>query len=302
MQNRVPVPRAARPDLPDFPPVPRKCNRHDGWTPARQKAFIDALADTGSVRRAAAMVNMSQANAYALRRAAGAEGFRRAWDSALDFGLARLKDLAFERAIEGELVPVFVGGKLMGFRRKHNDALLIFCLRHYGRDASGKRTTINYFSTRASAGAASGGIKGAGAQASATTMRTVIHGDGGSMDAALRDDEHAAALAGFAGVTLDAEAEAAVAAAITACAERRAAADAAIAAGGEEAADAAGDDPGEPFIPLPFEGTPYRGTLEPPVRIEEAVDWVPAADEADGAPVMPSPSPAAPPIPGRGRA
>ena len=34
--------------LPDFDPVPRKY-RHDGWTPERQKAFIAALADTGSV-------------------------------------------------------------------------------------------------------------------------------------------------------------------------------------------------------------------------------------------------------------
>ena len=60
----------------------------------------------------------------------GAEGFRRAWEAALDFGVARLKDVAFERAIDRYLVPVFVAGKLMGFRRRHNDALLMFCLRH----------------------------------------------------------------------------------------------------------------------------------------------------------------------------
>ena len=152
MQNRTPIAAEARPPLPDFTPVPRKY-RHDGWTPERQRAFIAALADTGSVRRAAAMVNMAQTNCYTLRRAPGAEGFRRAWEAALDFGIARLKDIAFERAIDGYLVPVFVAGKLMGFRRKHNDALLMFCLRHYGQDAGGKRTTINYFSTRASAGA-----------------------------------------------------------------------------------------------------------------------------------------------------
>ena len=141
--------------IPEFTPVPRRY-RHDGWTPERQKAFIEALADTGCVTRAAAMVNMAQANCYALRRAPGAEEFRRAWDATLDFGLKRLKDVAFERAIEGQLVPVFVAGKLMGFRRKRNDALLMFCLRHYGQDATGKRTTINYFSTRASAGAGAG--------------------------------------------------------------------------------------------------------------------------------------------------
>lgn len=132
MQNRTPFAREDRPALAAFAPVPRRY-RHDGWTPERQRAFIEALADTGSVTRAAAMVNMAQANCYALRRAAGAESLRRAWDAALDFGLKRMKDIAFERAIEGQLVPVFVAGKLMGFRRKRNDALLMFCLRHRRR-------------------------------------------------------------------------------------------------------------------------------------------------------------------------
>lgn len=54
MRNRTPVAAADRPPLPEFTPVPRK-PRHDGWTPERQKAFIEALADTGSVSRAAAM-------------------------------------------------------------------------------------------------------------------------------------------------------------------------------------------------------------------------------------------------------
>ena len=155
MQNRVPVPKEARPALPEFTPVPR-LYRHDGWTPEQQKAFIEALADTGSVSRAAGLVNMAQANCYTLRRAPGAESFRRAWEAALDFGVQRLKDIAFERAIEGQLSPVFVAGKLMGFRRIRNDALLMFCLRHYGQDSNGKRTTVNYFSTRASAGAGAG--------------------------------------------------------------------------------------------------------------------------------------------------
>jgi hypothetical protein len=225
MQNRVPATRAERPPLPAFEPVPRKTKRHDGWTPERQKAFIEALADTGSVRRAARMVNMSQANAYVLRRAPGADGFRRAWDAALDFGLGRLKDLAFERAIKGELIPVFQSGKLLGFRRKHNDALLIFCLRHYGRDASGKRTTINYFSTRASAGSGSGADDAeAAAQAIATTGPTVISGERAGGDGALRDDPMAAALIGLEGDTLDPQAEAAITAALADHAARRAAA------------------------------------------------------------------------------
>ena len=71
MQNRVPVKREERPPLPAFTPVPRRNNRHDGWTPERKRAFIEALADSGSVTRAARQVNMAQANCYTLRRAAG---------------------------------------------------------------------------------------------------------------------------------------------------------------------------------------------------------------------------------------
>ena len=300
MRNRTPINREDRPALPDFTPVPRQYHRHDGWTPARQKAFIEALADTGSVSRAAAMVNMAQTNCYTLRRAPGAEEFRRAWEAALDFGVARMKDIAFERAIEGQLMPVFKDGKLMGFSRKRNDALLMFCLRHYGTDANGKRTTVNYFSTRASSAASSGGPStiasvgngppppaargeefraGAVAEASVTTVRTVINGDG--VDAPgrmLADDRTAAALNGFAGVALDAEAEAAIRVALEACAARAREADAAYAGGGDLAVDWAAGDPGEPFVRLGDRGNPYLGELVPAVETEEFVPFT--EDEA----------------------
>ena len=81
-ETRVPV---APDNLPAFEPVPRKY-RHDGWTPERQRAFIGALADTGSVSRAARYVNMSPEGAYYLRRRPGAESFPRAWEAALDLG------------------------------------------------------------------------------------------------------------------------------------------------------------------------------------------------------------------------
>ena len=45
-------PRASRPRLPAFHPVPTR-TRCDGWTPARQAEFIGVLAETGSVSAAA---------------------------------------------------------------------------------------------------------------------------------------------------------------------------------------------------------------------------------------------------------
>ncbi|MBX9815061.1 MAG: hypothetical protein A4S12_08290 [Proteobacteria bacterium SG_bin5] len=254
MRNRTPVPAADRPPLPEFTPVPRK-PRHDGWTPERQKAFIAALADTGSVSRAAAMVNMAQTNCYTLRRAPGAESFRKAWDAALDFGLQRLKDIAFERAIEGYLVPVFTAGKLHGFRRKHNDALLMFCLRHYGQDARGRRTTIDYFTTRADHRGRVRAIESEPVTDHTRVDRVVQQEAAGAPIADLVE---------FEGVELDAEAQAAIQAALIACAARRDAAerlDPPL-----DASEAAAADPDAVYFPA----RDFGAVLEPGCE-----DWEP---------------------------
>lgn len=133
--------RTPKGTLPDFTPVPRIWNRHDGWTPERQRGFIEALADTGSVRRAAQAVNMAPEGAYLLRRHPEAREFRKAWEAALALGVQRLEDIAMERALEGVEVPVYSYGKLVGTRRVHNDRLLMFLLRNRNakRFAAGTR-------------------------------------------------------------------------------------------------------------------------------------------------------------------
>ncbi|WP_254514622.1 hypothetical protein [Novosphingobium sp. G106] len=116
--------------IPAFTPVPRHYNRHDGWTPERQRGFIEALADTGSVKSAAHAVNMTPEGAYLLRRHEQAGEFRKAWDAALACGVQRLEDIAMDRALNGVEVPVYSYGKLIGTRRKYNDRLLMFLLRN----------------------------------------------------------------------------------------------------------------------------------------------------------------------------
>lgn len=113
----------------DFKPVPRRY-RHDGWTPKRQRAFIAALAETGSVSQAAAAVNMTSEGAYYLRRQPGAEEFRAAWDSALDHGADIVDGKALERSIHGVPVPIYQGGKQVGERRVFNERLTMFLLQH----------------------------------------------------------------------------------------------------------------------------------------------------------------------------
>ncbi|MEO6153474.1 MAG: hypothetical protein ABIT09_08605 [Croceibacterium sp.] len=116
--------------LPAFAPVTRVHNRHDGWTPARQRGFIEALALYGSVRAAANAVGMTPEGAYLLRRHAEGAEFRAAWQAALDLGVQKLEDAAMERALNGIEVPVYSYGKLVGTRIKYNDRLLMFMLRN----------------------------------------------------------------------------------------------------------------------------------------------------------------------------
>lgn len=120
--------------LPAFAPVPRKCQRHDGWTDERQLRFIEALADTGSVKAAAHRVNMTPEGAYLLRRDPDAASFRAAWEAALALGVQQLEDIAMERALYGTEVPVYSYGKLIGSRVVHNDRLMMFMLRNRAPD------------------------------------------------------------------------------------------------------------------------------------------------------------------------
>lgn len=218
MKNRTPIPRDERPALPAFTPVPRQCLRHDGWTPERQRAFIEALADTGSVETAARMVNMSTEGAYALRRHPQAAGFAAAWEAALNMGWRRLKDEAFERALNGQLVPVFVGGKLMGYRRKKNDRLLMFILSHYGPDGPAPRAkplTVNVINATATAVANSSAARGA---VEGDPIRAIPAADAPD---SLPAPDPRDVVAAFAGVPLDDEAQAQIVTALTANAARQ---------------------------------------------------------------------------------
>lgn len=112
---------------PAFLPVPLR-PRGDGWTSERQRAFIEALADGGSVRAAAASVGMSEQSAHALRRRAGASSFALAWEAALEAATARLTAAAIDRAIHGVAHPVFYKGEIVGERRHYDNRLAMFLI------------------------------------------------------------------------------------------------------------------------------------------------------------------------------
>ncbi len=96
--------------------------RRDGWTEARQRAFLRALSETGCVRDACARVQISSTSAYRMRRRSAA--FERAWERAIARAVPTLEQAAYERAVIGWDEPVYQGGKLVGARRRYSDSLL----------------------------------------------------------------------------------------------------------------------------------------------------------------------------------
>lgn len=118
-------------ELADFnikEPPPRR-HRHDGWTVARQKEFLEVLAATASVSDAARAVDMSRTSAYRLYNRADAGAFRAAWDQALAAARNVLATTAYERAVNGAEEIVYHKGQRVGVRWKYNDRLLMFLLR-----------------------------------------------------------------------------------------------------------------------------------------------------------------------------
>ncbi len=116
--------------LPAFTPVPRAKDRHNGWKPEVQRRFIEALAETGSVKAACRRVGRADHGAYLLRRHPEAASFRAAWDAALDLGIRRIEDAAMDRALYGVEETYHYHGQLVGRRRRYNERLVMFMLRN----------------------------------------------------------------------------------------------------------------------------------------------------------------------------
>ncbi|MGL5838385.1 MAG: hypothetical protein ACRCY3_07790 [Sphingorhabdus sp.] len=114
---------------PKFIPVPTARNRHDGWTPERQRQFLQVLAVTGTVDSATNAVGMSRNSAYGLREREGAESFVRCWEEALSFGRQRQFDYAMECAINGVTTVRFRLGGIVDFEQGIDMRMMMKALR-----------------------------------------------------------------------------------------------------------------------------------------------------------------------------
>ena len=136
MKRYLPRKPACHVRVPAFVPVPTRA-RADGWTPARQAAFLAALAQTRSVSAAARRVAMARETAYRLRWRKGAESFAAAWDAALGRVAAAKRKVTPEerarRALEGLLKPHFWRGEHVATVRKADNSALLSYLAQLDR-------------------------------------------------------------------------------------------------------------------------------------------------------------------------
>ena len=116
-------PAAARPDL--------AATRHDGWSLAKQAAFLRQLSATHSVTEAAQSVGMSRQSAYRLRSRLKGQAFDLAWEVAFHHSYDVLAHAALERALNGVEVPVFFQGEQVGSYRKYDERLTVALLARF---------------------------------------------------------------------------------------------------------------------------------------------------------------------------
>ena len=75
--------------------------RHDGWTPDRQRHFLEAIAEGRTVEQACRHVDLTVSSAYALRKRAAGAAFALGWRAAQLHAREALQDRMWTRALDG---------------------------------------------------------------------------------------------------------------------------------------------------------------------------------------------------------
>jgi hypothetical protein len=94
-----------------------RCIRNDGWTADRQLRFLDAIARTRSVTKAAAFAGMSRESAHRLRSRAPDGLFALLWDRALQPEARARPESHIGNLSDGRLARLLG----MHFRRERGD-------------------------------------------------------------------------------------------------------------------------------------------------------------------------------------
>ena len=107
---------------------------HRSWTPARQRAFLEALAESCNVKLAAKKAGVSTSGAYVRRGKDGS--FRAGWDQALATGFAQLEMMLLERALHGVEKIVIARDGTKTVMREYSDRVALALLRMHRDNAA----------------------------------------------------------------------------------------------------------------------------------------------------------------------
>jgi hypothetical protein len=109
------------PQAPDTADARTRRLRHDGWTPARQRTFLERFAECGVIAEACQAAGMSARAAYNLRDRDPL--FAAGWDAACLKARPRLADEVFSRSMTGVVERIYKDGVVVAERHRHDNRL-----------------------------------------------------------------------------------------------------------------------------------------------------------------------------------
>jgi hypothetical protein len=113
--------------------LPVRRERHDGWTPAKQRQFLQMLAEGHTITNTCAALGMSTSSAYALRRSAAGAAFALGWQAALLLAREHLADRLLERAMHGSVDTITRPDGSTVTRQRHDNRLAMHMLNRLDR-------------------------------------------------------------------------------------------------------------------------------------------------------------------------
>ena len=113
----------------------RYTQRLDGWTPDRQRGFLERIAEGATVDEASASVGLSPGAAYSLRRRAAGAAFALGWDAAKLVARPIVAETLFLRAIAGQTERVTRPDGEVIERHRYDNRLAMSLLNRLDRHA-----------------------------------------------------------------------------------------------------------------------------------------------------------------------
>lgn len=109
--------------------------RHDGWTPDKQRPFLEAVARGFTVEQACRFVGMSPSSAYAFRNRAAGAAFALGWRAANLLAREHIADALLARAIDGQVETTTRPDGSTVSRHRYDNRLAVTMLRRLDAQA-----------------------------------------------------------------------------------------------------------------------------------------------------------------------